>query len=123
MRRRGTWSDTGTRQGQNRREPATQSHGSHGVGWPVYRGQGNDIPLEVDIMYGHTIRRWALAALAVACAGGAQAQTAGPLTIDLEAAGTFTRSHEWSIDKRVTPASADRFIGDTQQFAYMLQVT
>ena len=74
-------------------------------------------------MYGHRIRRLAWLAIAAAGAGTAQAQTAGALTVDLDASGTFSSSYAWTLDKQVTPTSADRFIGETQQLAYTLVVT
>jgi hypothetical protein len=73
-------------------------------------------------MHGSTLRRLGWLALATLSAG-AQAQAPNLLRVELEAAGSFDRSHEWSIVKRVTPASADRFIGETQALAYTLELT
>jgi hypothetical protein len=71
-------------------------------------------------MYAFTTRRFGWVALLALAAGSAQAQTPGALRVELQAAGHFDRSHAWSIDKRVTPASADRFIGEIQQLGYTL---
>src|SRR5688572_19819271 len=73
-------------------------------------------------MFTHRIRRIGCLALLALVASVAQAQSPGALRVELEAAGSFTRSHAWSIDKRVTPDSADRFIGETQELAYTLTV-
>ena len=74
-------------------------------------------------MDAHTIGRWAGIALLAAAAGTAQAQATNSLRVEADAAGSFDRSHDWSIDKQVTPASADRFIGETQELAFTLALT
>jgi hypothetical protein len=50
-------------------------------------------------------------------------QPSGLLEVDLTASGAFTRRFPWTIEKTVTPASSDRFIGETQELAYTLTVT
>jgi len=73
-------------------------------------------------MYGNSLRRAAgLALAATLAASAAHAQTA--LQVDVDAAGTFDRSFDWSIEKSVTPENSDRFIGETQALDFTIAVT
>src|SRR5690349_18597677 len=74
-------------------------------------------------MDGYAIRRLGWMAWLALAAGSVHAQSAPALRVELQAAGSFARAYEWSIDKAVTPAAADRFIGEHQALAYRLTVT
>lgn len=45
------------------------------------------------------------------------------LTVSKTAAGSFTRTHGWRIDKSATPTAADLFFGDSQDVDYSVEVT
>lgn len=72
-------------------------------------------------MYGFSLRRAAALALTGAFAFAAHAQD--PLTVAVEATGTFDEGFEWDIDKSVVPEFSDRFIGESQELAYTITVT
>jgi hypothetical protein len=77
---------------------------------------------QVDLMNGRRLTPLAGLVLSLACASSAWAQTA-PLTVALDVEGDAEQAYQWSIDKQVTPTSADRFIGETQQLGFRLVLT
>src|SRR5690606_8726548 len=78
-------------------------------------------PSEDSPMSGRPLARIAVLAATVLAFSSAGAQV--PLTVELSADTSFTRSFDWSIDKSVVPETADRFIGESQELAWTITAT